>query len=154
MILGAGGVARALAHVFQREGARLVIANRTGERAQQLAQDVGCRHIVWTDRHNTQSDLLVNCTSVGMHPNVDDTPIHPSYLRPGMMVFDTVYTPENTLLVKEAKARGCRVLTGVEMFVRQAALQFQFFTGQPAPMELMHELVRKALNPLAWRGER
>jgi 3-dehydroquinate dehydratase/shikimate dehydrogenase len=154
MILGAGGVARALAHVLQREGARLVIVNRTSDRAQQLAQDVGCRYVPWADRHNVQCDLLVNCTAVGMHPNVDEAPIHVGYLRPGMMVFDTIYTPENTLLIKEAKARGCRVLTGVEMFVRQAALQFQLFTGQPAPVDLMQDLVRKALNPLTWRGER
>lgn len=154
MILGAGGVARALAHVLQREGARLVIVNRTTDRAQQLAADVGCRYVPWADRHNAQCDLLVNCTAVGMHPNVDESPIHVSYLRPGMMVFDTIYTPENTLLIKEAKARGCRVLTGVEMFVRQAALQFQLFTGQPAPIDLMQDLVRKALNPLTWRGER
>ena len=154
MILGAGGVARALAHVLQREGARLVIVNRTTDRAQQLAADVGCRYVPWADRHNAQCDLLVNCTAVGMHPNVDESPIHVSYLRPGMMVFDTIYTPENTLLIKEAKARGCRVLTGVEMFVRQAALQFQLFTGQAAPIDLMQDLVRKALNPLTWRGER
>ena len=65
-----------------------------------------------------------------MHPNVDEMPIHHSFLKPGLMVFDTVYTPETTLLVKEARARGCHVITGVDMFVRQAALQFQLFTGQ------------------------
>lgn len=154
MILGAGGVARALARVLHREGARIIIVNRTSDRAQQLAAEIGCRHVPWADRHNAQCDLLVNCTSVGMHPNVDEAPIHVSYLRPGMMVFDTIYTPENTLLIKEAKARGARTLTGVEMFVRQAALQFQLFTDQAAPMELMHDLVRQALNPLTWRGER
>ena len=72
-----------------------------------------------------------------MHPNVDETPIHHSFLAPELIVFDTVYTPETTRLVREARERGCHVLTGVDMFVRQAALQFELFTGQPAPFELM-----------------
>ena len=73
--------------------------------------------------------MLVNCTPVGMHPNVDDSPYDKHYLRPSMIVFDAVYNPENTLLIKEARNRNCTVVTGVEMFVRQACLQFQLFTG-------------------------
>ena len=65
-----------------------------------------------------------------MHPNVDETPFGKSYLKPAMIVFDTVYNPESTLLLKEAKSHGCRTVTGVEMFIRQAALQFMLFTGQ------------------------
>jgi 3-dehydroquinate dehydratase/shikimate dehydrogenase len=153
MILGAGGVARAVAHGLAREGSRLVITNRTAERAQHLAEEVGHRYVVWPERQNVQCDLVVNCTSVGMHPNMDEMPIHASYLKPGLMVFDTIYTPETTLLVKEARARGCHVLTGVDMFVRQAALQFELFTGTRPPLEFMAEEVRKAISPLSWRGE-
>jgi 3-dehydroquinate dehydratase/shikimate dehydrogenase len=65
-----------------------------------------------------------------------------------MVVFDTVYNPETTLLIKEARARGCHVITGVDMFVRQAALQFKLFTGQEPPLQLMYQLVRKALSPV------
>ena len=83
-----------------------------------------------------------------MHPNVDDSPIHPSFLRPGLMVFETIYTPETTLLVKEARARDCHVLTGVDMFVRQAARQFELFTGHEPPLELMRDIMRRALSPL------
>ena len=61
----------------------------------------------------------------------------------------TVYNPESTLLIKEARERGCVVVTGVEMFVRQAALQYQFFTGQPASLEMMRDIMRKALSPLS-----
>src|SRR5262249_58495706 len=89
-----------------------------------------------------------SCASVGMHPNLDESPIHHSYLRPGLMVFETIYTPETTLLVKEARARGCHVLTGVDLFVRQAALQFQRFTGRDAPVELMRAIVKRALSPV------
>src|SRR5204863_9994934 len=107
------------------------------------------RFVPWDARLQALCDILVNCTSVGMHPRVDDIPIHASFLKPGMIVFDTVYTPETTLLVKEARERGCHVLTGVDMFVRQAALQFQLFTGREAPLELMRGIVKRALSPVA-----
>ena len=68
-----------------------------------------------------------------MHPNVDESPFNKSHLKPSMIVFDTVYNPESTLLLKEARSHGCRIVTGVEMFIRQAALQFLLFTGKEAP---------------------
>jgi 3-dehydroquinate dehydratase/shikimate dehydrogenase len=83
-----------------------------------------------------------------MFPEVDEVPMPPSYLREGMVVFDTIYNPENTLLVKEARARGCIVISGIDMFVRQAILQFQIFTEQEAPEELMGDVVRRALSPV------
>jgi 3-dehydroquinate dehydratase/shikimate dehydrogenase len=153
LLLGAGGVARAIAHALHREGALVTIVNRTGERATALAQEVGCRHVEWSARHSVLSDIVVNCTSVGMHPHVDESPMHPSYLKPGLVVFDTVYTPEQTLLLKEARDRGCHVITGVELFVRQAALQFKLFTGQEAPMPLIRKIVKKALSPVAIKEE-
>jgi 3-dehydroquinate dehydratase/shikimate dehydrogenase len=88
-----------------------------------------------------------------MFPNVDESPIHASFLKQEMMVFDTVYTPENTLLVKEAKARGCLVLTGVDMFVRQAVLQFHLFTGRDVPLEYVDKVIRRVLSPVALREE-
>ncbi|HLJ95210.1 MAG TPA: shikimate dehydrogenase [Gemmataceae bacterium] len=153
LILGAGGVARAVAHALQRAGAAVAIANRTYDRAVKLAEEVDCRAVDWAARHNVVCDTLINCTSVGMHPNVDESPIHPSFLKPGLVVMDIVYTPETTLLVKEARSRGCRVLTGVDMFVRQAALQFELFTGEQAPLELMRRVVKRALSPVALRDE-
>jgi 3-dehydroquinate dehydratase/shikimate dehydrogenase len=153
LLLGAGGVARAVAHAFQREGAMLIIANRTFERAQRLAEEVGCRSIDWAARHNFVCDTVINCTSVGMYPNMDESPLHHSYLKPNLFVFETVYTPETTLLVKEARARGCTVLTGVDMFVRQAAMQFKLFTGREAPLTVMHTVVRRALSPVAIRDD-
>jgi 3-dehydroquinate dehydratase/shikimate dehydrogenase len=83
-----------------------------------------------------------------MHPNVDEAPIHFSFLNPGMTVFDTIYRPETTLLIREARSRGCHTITGVDMFVRQAARQFELFTGLTPDLELMREIVRKALSPL------
>jgi 3-dehydroquinate dehydratase/shikimate dehydrogenase len=153
LVLGAGGIARAVAHALHREGALVILANRTLERAQALANEIGCRHVEWNARHGVLCDMVVNCTSVGMHPNIDESPLHASFFKPGLIVFDTVYTPETTLLIKEARDRGCHVITGVELFVRQAALQFQLFTGQPAPVEYIRETVKKALSPIAIREE-
>jgi 3-dehydroquinate dehydratase/shikimate dehydrogenase len=131
----------------------VTITNRTSERGQALAQEIGCRHVEWTARHSVLCDMVVNCTSVGMHPNVDETPLHHSFLKVGLIVFDTVYTPEQTLLVKEARERGCHVVTGVELFIRQAVLQFQHFTGKTAPMGMFRKVVRRALSPVAIRDE-
>ena len=153
LLLGAGGVARAVAHALHHEKALVTIANRTADRAQKLAEDVGCRFAAWEARHSGLYDVLVNCTSVGMHPNVDESPVHPSFLRPELVVFDTVYTPETTLLVKEARERQCHIITGVDMFVRQAALQFRLFTGLEPPLDLMHRVVKRALSPVAIRDE-
>ena len=117
------------------------------------AEEVGGRHIEWQGRHSVLCDVVINCTSVGMHPDVDESPLHPSFLKPGLVVFDTIYTPETTLLVKEARSRGCHVITGVELFVRQAAQQFKLFTQRDAPIELMRKAVKRALSPVAIRDE-
>jgi 3-dehydroquinate dehydratase/shikimate dehydrogenase len=153
LVLGAGGVARAVANALHREGAMVTIANRTSERGAALANEIGCRHVEWNARHSGSYDTVVNCTSVGMHPNVDDSPLHPSFLKPGLLVFDTVYTPEQTLLVKEARERGANVITGVELFIYQAALQFEHFTGRKAPVELFRKVIRRALSPVLIRDE-
>lgn len=148
LVLGAGGAARTVATALKKAGAHIIVASRTFERAQALAKEVDGKAFEWEGRHTINCEVVVNCTPVGMHPNVDESPVHKGFLGPGMLVFDTVYNPETTLLVKDARARGCVVVTGVEMFVRQAALQFELFTGQPAAVEVMREEMRKALSPL------
>jgi 3-dehydroquinate dehydratase / shikimate dehydrogenase len=148
LILGAGGAARAVAFGLHREGAQITIAGRTYERAQRLAEEVKCKAVDWHARHSVSFDVLVNCTPVGMHPNVDEAPCHFSVLKPGMIVFDTIYRPETTLLLREARGRGCDTVTGVDMFIRQAAKQIEMFTGQTPDLAHMRDIVRKALSPL------
>ena len=137
----------AIAYGLKRRGMKVVIASRTISRSQALARRLGCSAEEWGNRHRIEPELLVNCTPVGMHPNVDATPFEKHYLKPHMIVFDTVYNPENTLLIKEATARGCRLVTGVEMFVRQAQLQFELFTGKQASAEQMRESLKRAVGP-------
>jgi 3-dehydroquinate dehydratase/shikimate dehydrogenase len=86
-----------------------------------------------------------------MHPDVDKSPFAENWLREGMVVFDTVYTPERTLLIAQARERRCRTVTGVEMFIRQAARQFELFTGRAAPIETMRAALKRAISP-ARRG--
>jgi 3-dehydroquinate dehydratase/shikimate dehydrogenase len=148
LILGAGGAARSIAFALHREGAQITITARTHERAQKLAEDVKCRVVDWHARHNVSFDVLINCTPVGMHPNVDEAPCHFSILKPGTTVFDTIYTPETTLLIREARVRACDTITGVDMFVRQAARQIELFVGLAPDTDAMRRIMRKALSPL------
>jgi 3-dehydroquinate dehydratase/shikimate dehydrogenase len=148
LILGAGGVARSIAAALHREGAQITITARTYERAQRLAEDIKCKAVDWHARHSVSFDVLINCTPVGMHPNVDEAPCHFSILKPGTVVFDTIYNPETTLLIREARSRGCDTITGVDMFVRQAARQIELFTALAPDTDAMRLIMRKALSPL------
>lgn len=147
LILGSGGVARAVAYAIRRCGAKVDVAGRNAERTQELADQFGCQAIDWSARHGVGCDILINCTPVGMHPNVDETPYAKHHLKPSMLVFDTVYNPETTLLAKEARSQGCGTVSGLDMFVRQAALQYKLFTQQNAPTDLMRDVLRKAIGP-------
>ena len=146
LILGAGGAAKAVAYSLLSRGARVIVTSRTEERAKKMTDQLDCRSVSWKSRHGVEPSVLINCTPVGMHPNVDETPFDRHYLKPSMTVLDTVYNPENTLLIKEARSQGCVTVTGTEMFVRQAALQFRLFTGVEPPEEIMRETLRKSVG--------
>ena len=144
LVLGAGGAARALAFGLKDRGVDVTLSSRTLDRSRKIAAEVGCKAVDWNARYRLPYDCLVNATPVGMHPNVDESPFDKEHLRPYMVVFDTVYNPENTLLIKEAKAIGCRTVTGVDMFVRQAAIQFRIWHGQEAPDAVMRDALKRA----------
>ena len=91
---------------------------------------------------------MVNATPVGMHPDLDNTPFRAEALNPSTIIFETIYNPERTLLIKDARTAGCQTITGVEMFVRQAAYQYRLFTDRQAPIDLMRETLKKATNPV------
>ncbi len=146
LVLGSGGVGMAIAFGLIRRGARVVVTDGLSKQSAALAQRLGCVAVDWNARHNVSPDLLFNCTPVGMHPEVDATPFDKHYLKPSMLVFDAVYNPENTLLIKEARSRNCTVVTGVDMFVRQACLQFKHFTGVDGPSELMRDVIKRATS--------
>ncbi len=149
LVLGSGGVARTVALGCIRRGSGVTVCGRNEEKTTKLAEHLGCRSVPWSARAGTLCDILINCTPVGMHPDLNSSPVPAAAFRPGMLVFDTVYHPENTLLLKLARDHECATLTGVDMFIHQAALQFQYYSGVQAPEDLMYEVVKNRLNPAA-----
>lgn len=147
LLVGAGGAGRAVAYGLAPTVARLVIANRTVERAEKLAAELGVQYCSVPEAAETSPDILVNTSSVGMSPDTDCSPVPRSMLREGMVVFDAVYNPIETRLLREAKACGCVAASGFEWFVSQAAAQFELWTGREAPRSVMEEVLRKKLEP-------
>lgn len=146
LILGAGGVAKAIGLGLIKAGAIVTVASRTSKRGAALAAQLGCQSIGWENRGAGFIDVLVNCTPVGMAPNVDQSPYAGNWLREGTLVFDTIYNPENTLLIKEARERLCLTVSGLEMFIQQAAAQYEHFVGRPAPVDVMRDALRRAMS--------
>ena len=93
-----------------------------------------------------KADMLINATSVGMSPNSEETPVPARLLKPELVVFDIVYNPIKTRLLKEAEAAGARTIGGIDMLAWQGALAFEKWTGQPAPLDLMRKEAIKALE--------
>ncbi|KAI8473685.1 MAG: type I 3-dehydroquinase-domain-containing protein [Monoraphidium minutum] len=141
VVVGAGGAGRALAFGAAARGARVLVANRSVERGAALAAAVpgGAGVVSWEalQAGEVEGDVLGNSTSVGMVPNVEDTPVPAAALSKFKLVFDAVYTPRDTRLLRDAAAAGCATVDGVEMFVGQAVEQFALFTGAEAPVAVM-----------------
>lgn len=142
LVLGAGGVSRAIAWGLKREAARVTVANRTFERGKAMADELGVDCVRWHDLLSARPQIVVNGTSVGMAPDVEASPVDPTLLGKDMVVLDTVYTPRNTRFLRDAAARGAATIEGVEMFLRQANAQCRIWTGRTVPTELYKELQR------------
>ncbi len=139
-VLGAGGVARAVVAVLVDLGCRVTVFNRTAARAAELAREFGCEARPWEARR-TLADVLVNCTSVGLWPDIDTTPLADEDVPRDAVVMDTIYRPRETRLLRVARARGCIVVDGLEMFIQQAAAQFEQWHGTAAPRAAMRAAV-------------
>jgi len=146
LLLGAGGVARAITFGLIKEGAEVAIAARDFKKSQALATALDCTSVEWMDRGKYECDALVNCTPVGMHPNMNDSPFDEDWFDKKVVVFDTVYNPEQTLFIKLAREAGCPTVTGIDMFVRQAAKQFKLFTGTEPDMETIRYEIKRAIS--------
>jgi len=144
-VLGAGGAARALVAGLTDLGARVSIYNRTAERAQRLAAEFGATAVELSELPRASARIIINCTSLGMHPNIEDSPFPSASLSSDMIVFDTVYNPLRTRLLTEAVAAGARTISGADMLINQAAQQFYLWTGQPAPVHIMFQALKRLL---------
>ena len=147
LLVGAGGAARGIAFALRHAGADIAISNRTPERAQALADAAGA-HTVPFDAPPAPYDCVVNCTSAGMHGSGTETvlPVDPAASDPGALIVDIVYAPEETPLLRAARAAGRPVLGGLPMLIHQGALAFELWTGRPAPLDAMREAARAALS--------
>lgn len=131
-VVGAGGVARALVAGFCDEGARVTVYNRTVTKAEGLATEFNCTCAGLEELVHPETKLIVNCTSVGMFPKVEATPVPEAALKGVRAVFDTIYNPRQTRLLQQAQVQGAVGIDGVAMFVNQALAQFRLFTGVEA----------------------
>ncbi len=145
-VIGAGGAARAVAHGVERHGGRLTVVNRSEASGRRLADALGAAFVPLNGFHGDGIDVLINTTSVGMTPQTDRMPVADDCLRAGTTVMDIVYNPLETRLLRTARAAGCTVVDGAAMFVHQGALQFERWTGRPAPLALMRQTVLAALG--------
>jgi 3-dehydroquinate dehydratase/shikimate dehydrogenase len=136
-IVGGGGAARAAAYTLGRAGARVTVRTRRPEQAAEVAAATGCAHGPLGTLADEPWDVLINATPVGSGAQPGKSPVLPELLRPGTVVFDMVYEPRPTPLLRAAQALGCRTIDGVEMLVAQAVGQFEAWTGAEAPVEVM-----------------
>jgi shikimate dehydrogenase len=159
LMLGAGGASRAIAFTLalQAEPAGIEILDLDKEVLDSLASDLaqGTNTKIAAALADDDSlaaameraDLVINCTPVGMHPKTDASPVPAGLLQSGQAVFDVVYTPLETKLLRQAREKGLPTVSGVEMFIYQAVLQFEQFTGADAPEEVMRRVVMEHLAP-------
>jgi shikimate dehydrogenase len=156
LVLGSGGAARAVAFAIARDAAPAsleilgIVPPEREKLARDIAEKTGARvahgGMEALPRAMEAAEVVVQASPVGMHPKVDETLVPRSLLRPGLVVFDAVYTPLETRLLREAREAGAKTLRGVGMFVHQAAVQFELWTGRKAPVEAMEAVVLSKLG--------
>lgn len=156
-ILGSGGAARAISMTLAMNKAnRLYICNRTFERAEGLVRDINSKYgnvaisipmlRQKMEEAITDAEILINATSVGTYPNIDEIPIDKELLNGNFAVCDVVYNPKKTKLLQEAEKLGCKTMSGLGMLVHQGAEAFEIWTGAKAPVETMFEAAEAFYN--------
>ncbi|WP_405108980.1 shikimate dehydrogenase [Paenibacillus sp. FSL K6-1217] len=153
LVIGAGGAARGIVSALLKEQPESVlIANRNAERARQLADSFASRGAVaGAGMESVPSiiggmDIVINTTSVGMYPHMEDMPVDPAGLHEGMIVSDLIYNPLHTRLLTESLKRGCTIHGGLGMFVYQGAYALEYWTGLVAPAEIMRQTIADCLG--------
>jgi shikimate dehydrogenase len=162
LLLGAGGAGKAIAFHAAQEVKELRILNRTTRKSKELAEVLGKKFNKKVSGNSLSSelvkkeledaDILINATSVGMHPDVNRSLVDTSWLRPDLCVMDIIYNPLETKLAKDAKSVGAKVVSGIEMLVYQGAASFEIWTNNPAPVKAMREAVLNKLSELGVLG--
>ena len=155
-VLGAGGAARAISVECAVHGIRKIyIINPSEERGRTLVELLNAKtaaeaeYVPWTGKADipADTDILVNATPVGLYPNVDQKPeVNYDSVLPDMTVCDVIFNDPNTLFLKEASERGCKVIKGLEMLANQGAINFRLWTGADAPLDVMTDMLKREFN--------
>jgi shikimate dehydrogenase len=145
LVLGAGGAGRAIVYAVLQAGSKVTVADADDDKARNLAQEFGAASLPLNEAIHDPAAILVNASPVGMFPQEDGIPLPPDNLKHFKVVMDIVYKPLQTRLLREAVARGCRGIDGLQMLVYQGARQFEMFTGRPAPVEIMRQAALAAI---------
>ena len=159
VLFGAGGAARACAFYLAKYAGELTIVNRSNPNMNNLISKLKAEYKIQINGINrsksedikkeiSKSDMLVNATSVGMFPNVNESIVKSSWLYPNLFVVDVIYSPIRTKLLQEASSIGCKILSGIEMLVNQGAIAFEWWTGIAPDKKLMKQIVLNKLNEL------
>lgn len=145
ILLGAGGAARSLAFALADAGGDVCIINRTDESAEELARAVDCRYRTLNELRQELKDtrIVINATSVGMAPHTAETIVPGAWLAPESVVMDLVSHPRETVLLKEAREKGCKLVYGDRMLFWQGVLKFKIYTGVEPPLQVMEEALQK-----------
>lgn len=143
LVIGAGGAARAAVFALKERNAEVWVMNRTAQKGQKLARQAHAHYVARAHLKKLEFDVIINATPVGMSSS--QSPIDDSELRTRFL-FEMIYNPMETKLVRMARAKGIQVIPGTEMFVHQGARQFEIWTGKPAPAEDMHRAVLHAMG--------
>ena len=154
VVAGAGGASRAISFYIAKYGAEsITILNRNVDKASNLAKDinliddVGADSISQINDYVREADILIDTTPVGMHPNVDaDAIVGAEDMHEGLVVFDAVYNPNETSLIKQAIKANAKPVYGIKMLLYQGAESFKIWTGQNPPVDVMEDALRKTLN--------
>ena len=154
LVLGAGGAARAAVYGLAHAGAEVALVNRTESRAKALVEHLrvsagidGVCVTTLDEAADWGMSLIVNCTSVGLHPHVNQSPWSADLPFPaGVIVYDMVYRPAKTALMRQCVAHGGRAIGGLGMLARQGAIAFELWTGIEPPIDLMQRVLREALE--------
>ncbi|UCC20742.1 MAG: shikimate dehydrogenase [Promethearchaeota archaeon] len=156
LLLGAGGGGRTLAFILAEYANKMVITNRTEKKAIKLANDIKKYYNINVEGKSNSfnvlkdeskgADILINTTPIGMYPNIEESPIPDKFLHDGLIVFDIVYNPLKTKLMKEAAKIGCKVLGGLDMLINQGVLAFEWWTGKTPNNQLMKAKIMEYLR--------
>ncbi|MCX5907207.1 MAG: shikimate dehydrogenase [Deltaproteobacteria bacterium] len=146
-LLGAGGAARAMAFSLKERGCAIALFNRSADKGLALAKELGIEFVALPSPSlgGWKAEVIINATSVGMHPHEDQSPIAQEDLQPGVTVMDIVYRPLRTRLLKEAENQGCQTIDGLEMLAQQGAAQFEIWTGLRPEIEPIKKDLRQIL---------